>query len=652
MLQESFKTPPNTAEASLFYDFLLRQPMRMVIQMLSSLNNSKQLPVESLQNIFSDWVYRESAASLLQESHTNSLLIQHLLSILCNSGIMSSDLELLPRYINQVSNMGAIVSSRLLCNYFTNNPSAAIDFMIRGGLSRQAIYFIGSNQEKRPSPNEIMLALSATTSDDLLTVTRQWASVAVHGLSNSVNKSISKGTVQILSEGSISKQRSKKALKNLYRTSSPELVRAYADANISTENLDRKSYFRVLADSIKFLNSYYTKFNINKKSHHYALSPIEIKRVLHNFNKLEHAELLGVLFVSVAQGNQNFYRASSLNLIAFMNRLIALTNNDLASFTIERVKFEFQRAGQIRIYPVPVDFSLLSEVNDGRSDEDNEDNESDESNEDNEIEVDTSKLDNSYQENLYTSVFNWLKSWDKEVIEKINYPPFVWSRIWQRFYYGLEQQDNNLNPENKFLGIIIHRQIVLFLNSILVEELRYQKDCGIAGAEQLSVSLDNPINSDEIFTKNIGSIRKKSESLKGDNKLEDILPLYHIISTFPAWYLFLDENILENASLDKEFSKSFSIIAKITDLSVAGYFPIKDLLNLIPLARADYQTPAIWTHKDIQDILLKNEDIVKVLKSKYGNAKVEKNKIDALIREHLARTSNEDTAKKLMDAMN
>ena len=63
-----------------------------------------------------------------------------------------------------------------------------------------------------------MRAMATTTSDDLLTVARQWSPVVVHGLSRSSESLIHFGTVQILSEGTFVRNRSQRALRNLFRT--------------------------------------------------------------------------------------------------------------------------------------------------------------------------------------------------------------------------------------------------------------------------------------------------------------------------------------------------------------------------------------------------------------------------------------------------
>lgn len=654
MLQKNFKTFSGTVEEQLFYNYLSRQPIRLIIQLLNSLKN-EELNTSSLQNIFSDWVYREGAAALLQDSRSNTLLIQQLLSILGSSDIMQDDLELLPRYISDHSNMGAIVSSRLLCDYFIDNPAAAIDFMIRGGLTRQAIYFIGNNKKARPSPEKIMYALSATTSDDLLTVTRQWAPVAVHGLGEAANISINRGTVQLLSEGSIRKQRSKKALKNLYRTTSPELVRAYASAQIDVQGVVKNSAYRALAKGMFFLNDYYTQFKTRAQSQHYAISPVELKDILNNLGRPEQAQLLGLLFVNVSEGNNNFYRATSLNLIAFMERLISTVekdNNSEASKekSIQKIKQEFKRASQIRTYPVPVDFTLLSESNAENDEDDIDDPEDEKYNQASEEEptpVDLSKPDIKF----YDEIYEWLKEWSGAK-NKISYPPFVWSRIWQRFYYTLEQQDNNLDAEHRFLGVIIHRQIIAFLNSILIEELRYKADGKELETSTLSVNLDNPVNSDDIFLKNIKSIKPQSPKPESEMNLEGVLPLYQLVSSFPVWFSFLSSDV--EGFLIKEVTSNKKLPIELDNSADCN---LKDLINLIPLARTEKQLPTIWTHHELKNIIFKDTNIVNVLQKLYEKftlpkeANKSKDKDKEFIRAHLSRTSSEATVSALKEAL-
>lgn len=635
MLEMSYQLASNTSEGRLFYNFLTRRPLRMTIQLLQSLEGD-ELPVEALQNIFADWVYQQGASKLLQKSDSNPLLIQQLLAALHTSGLMQDNLELLPRYSEDSRNAGAAVASRLLCNYFTKNPGAALDFMVRGGLARQAVYFSGVN-DKRPADEDIMRALAATTSDDLLTVTRQWAPVVVHGLSCASKLSIQLGTVQILAEGAFVRNRSKKALKNLYRTSSPHLVRAYAEAEKDNGLISNDSTLKVLAKGMLFLGDYYKQQKTKEASKHYALSPLELQTVLENNQQPELAELAGVLFVVVSQGNNNYNRASALNLIGFLGTLISLAGstkfgvqgslNSLTGRLSKLVSYELKRAGQIRTYPVPVDFSLFNQEEKPDEADDNDDQNADEETEsptDDIQEVEQGKKSVT-EHKLVEELAAWLASWHKVQFNGLAYPPHVWSRIWQRFYYTLEQQDKTYEPRHRFLGVIIHRQIIGFLNAVLVEELRHTKDMDKTGSIFPSVSLNNPVLADDIYVNNLRQVYKYNSKTK-----EEFLPLYKHLASCPIWQPFFQQDFYQEVSAHEA---SWSYLDKNSNTKLT------DLLNLVSLAHNDETSiPTLWTHAVIQNTVLKNEKIRPVLKAMIKP--VTDSNIAVFVREHLSRTSN------------
>lgn len=635
MIKESYLLAPAPPEGRLFYNFLARRPLRMAIQMLQSMEDN-QLPVRALQNIFADWVYQQGASKLLQKSDSNPLLIQQLLDILHSSGLMQDNLELLPRYSDDSLNAGAAVASRLLCDYFKKNPGKALDYMVRSGLARQAVYFTGSSA-KRPSEEDIMRALSVTISDDLLTVTRQWSPVVVHGLSNAGTKSIHLGTIQILSEGTFSYDRNKRALKNLYRTTDPHLVRAYAEAEDNAPLLSSCSNSKPLAKGMEFLYNYYKTYKndknrgIKENSQHYAISPIELQEILQNIKQPGLSQTAGLLFVIVAQGNSNYTRASSLNLLGFLDKLLSLVKEDGATLE-ELIKSELKRAGQIRTYPVPVDFSLLDEKGttvDNDKEEDDEDGNAPDQTSENNNQINDSEPESAGYNNLINQLAEWLRYWSNQKFAGLDYPPHVWSRIWQRFYYTLEQQDKAYKPSQRFLGIIIHRQIVGFLNAVLVEEQRQKKDLDKDNSIYSEIGLDNPVLADDIYINNL----KKFESLQQSTELS---PLHHHLAMCPLWSPFLENSPWPN---------SFRIEPQIY-LNENKKIKLRDLLNLVaPTRDSENATPSLWTHEEIKDQVLENTTIKPVIKKMVEN--VEEKKLAEFVRDHLARVSNKATIEAL-----
>ena len=112
-----------------------------------------------------------------------------------------------------------------------------------------------------------------------------------------------------------------------------------------------------LAKGMHFLSEYYDQRKIKQVSQHYAISPLQLQAILNNSLQPELKYCAGLLFVNVSQGNSNYYRASGLNLIGFLGVLDFSANNMASESQLENeVRQELKRSGQIRTYPVPVDF--------------------------------------------------------------------------------------------------------------------------------------------------------------------------------------------------------------------------------------------------------------------------------------------------------
>lgn len=645
MLTQSYYLPENAAETQLFKQYFYRRPLRLVIQLLQSLKEGA-LPVSALQSIFAEWVYQHGASKLFQDITNNPVLVQQVLQQMHQSELMFDDLELLPRHINDQKNAGAAALSRVLCAFFAVQPSAGLDYMLRGGLARQAVYYTGAKQDNRPTDEMIMQVLGSITSDELLNVARQWPAVVVHGLSNSSADVLRLGTVQLLSEASFTKSRSKRAIKSLYRTNNPALVRAYAEAEANAQEGDKPfaqhSKHSVLSTALVFMHDYYAAKKTQEKSRHYAFSPLELQRILRGLDRPDLAEVAGLLFAVISHEKNSFHRASAFNLIAFLTGLIGLLSSaeriDKNELQI-KINRELRRAGQIRTFPVPVNFDLAVQQTANEEELDDEE-EQDSAGSEDAVSDETTDATNSACASLLA---DWLYEWvevsstktnakgPKHGLRGLNYPPFVWSRIWQRFFYTLEQLEKGLQTEQRYLGVIIHRQIVAFLNAVLVEEYRYQESMGQIKSNT-KISLNNPVFADDLYNNNCKAIQGVSKQL----------PLYSHLASCPLWTPFLQEGHGGQSSINKE---SWAVLKQESNNSTAKLF---DLLNMVSLANTSQQTlPTFWSHKDLQEHVFKNTIVSDILKSMLADHKPEDKNLESFITTHLARSKDKKTIEDL-----
>ncbi|WP_431862543.1 hypothetical protein [Azospirillum sp.] len=116
-------------------------------------------------------------------------------------------------------------------------------------------------------------------------------------------------------------------------------------------------------------------------------------------------------------------------------------------------------------------------------------------------------------------LFQRMMQWIKQQPETLPVPPpYVLARVWGRFYFSLAAIDEEIERKDRFLGGLLHRQIVAFLNSLLVEELRYLRND--------KVILKNPITVDNIFVSNM--------------QFAEDAPFFNFIFGCPLWSAYLD----------------------------------------------------------------------------------------------------------------
>lgn len=118
-------------------------------------------------------------------------------------------------------------------------------------------------------------------------------------------------------------------------------------------------------------------------------------------------------------------------------------------------------------------------------------------------------------------IIEWKKKWDDS---PVNMPPYILGRIMVRTVFSFTQINYQAT-----VGDMLHRQIIVFLNAILVEEVMENK-----GNDKLR--LVNPSNSDDYFIENI----KKTKS-KVDEKSTH--PFFDFVFSCPIIQAYLNPNI-------------------------------------------------------------------------------------------------------------
>lgn len=96
-----------------------------------------------------------------------------------------------------------------------------------------------------------------------------------------------------------------------------------------------------------------------------------------------------------------------------------------------------------------------------------------------------------------------LRRWAEEMAATAPLPAPVMARVWSRFFYALGNLDENLTADRLYLGYVISRQIVLFLNALVVEETLYRQ------GSSAGLQLRNPLSEDQILIRNIDNFQNE-----------------------------------------------------------------------------------------------------------------------------------------------
>lgn len=118
-----------------------------------------------------------------------------------------------------------------------------------------------------------------------------------------------------------------------------------------------------------------------------------------------------------------------------------------------------------------------------------------------------------------------LKTWsDKATVDlqKIApLPPFVLARVWQRFQVTLARIDDDVRVADRYVGWLLHRQIIAFLNALLVEETRHR-----VGSSEMTLA--NPVTTDRYFQRNLSRRGTPPEP-----------SIFNVIFSCPLWGIYL-----------------------------------------------------------------------------------------------------------------
>lgn len=234
---------------------------------------------------------------------------------------------------------------------------------------------------------------------------------------------------------------------------------------------------------------------------------LRVDELFDDSNKI--CQILAVLPAFGAQDklgeNATFY--SFYNILASIGDLVLQNEKEILN--------EFVRLGQFREFP------LFTNSNESFFNER-------ENNEDVEI-----FFKNDERNSIIISFIQEIAEWKKTWVESSTLlPPYLLSRILVRTAYSFRNINSQLH-----VGNLLHRQLIVFLNAVLVEEV-------MENVGNSALRLNNPSNSDAYFVENI----KKTESKKGEKSMHS---LFDFIFSCPIIRAYLDKSIFDSIGSEK-----------------------------------------------------------------------------------------------------
>ncbi|GAA4255522.1 hypothetical protein GBZ26_06075 [Azospirillum formosense] len=626
----------DSGDAALYRRAILSQPLRTVIQFLAagdkvvaegddvkpeSLNEFRA----SLPNIFASALYHKNLDPIAIGSGDPDALIAQMIAWSETTDSWETAYRLRPEYGDADQNMVAIVFASQFAKIFNEAPGQALVYMIKLGLTREFML-----QRREVKSRAIVQALGLDMRERPSTVARR--AIGVQRSLSRRELGLDRGTVPVSGA----------------KIDTPNMVKhLYAGRTASGKSGEVVAFFKKHVGEL------------DKRSREFGWRPILAWWKLAKEGWRDPGPLRGYVYNTVSSLKQKFGRAQVMHLVACIMSdarsqdrahvsifpLIAslaefleigVENDD--SERLAQVQKTFVRLCQFRSYPAPsfnIAFGTATETPVRQSKPRNTDDVDEDEAFDEEI---SPNIGESLAEQDLEMFLEYFDKWLKESSTmRLRMPPSIYSRIITRFYYTLTRMDEELTAGAVYTGSMLHRQIIAFLNSVLVEEML------AAGVNRKIIPkranspstaepvLDNPTTSDTSFWQNFPF--KNVASADNYNGSADVdfngLPLFKLIFSCPLWAFFLmPQTVVARGNkvqgwkiLDQQLRCWFGVApddnemkrrrsaVEITDGEIGPFDNLWAPLNSVPVLKSGAMQRAVWEPKPIDpsDLLPKEQ---------------------------------------------
>ena len=522
-------------EQKLFQQALFLNPARTVTQVFDVLlghwhegfvERMREIFLVSLQNLGIERPF--DLAEALQNPQGVNLLMEQLFS----RGYVSYGLELLPTRQNQDENNALLALHAELVFALQNNPAVLFAFALKACLLREVLLlqsveasiapyaklerFLGLEMQEQPSVTAARIAALHWGQPSLGSVLRSVGNVRLY------SKTIMKDMPT--------------AAKVMYGSNSTTLTKAKSNC---PEELSR--FCSVVLD-----------LNSNKDASVSVL--VNTPETLCINMRSWQSDIVYAGIVDVRMRNETYRAFSIFPLLSIMCDIIEADENDVARIFRKYSEIintnAFTQSGSATFSKE--DFVDLEDVN-GHE------------------EGVHAVTEHDRYKIFIESLVSWVRSCKRRL--KWSSPVALCARVMSRYFSALEKihSSRNRSAQSTFVGEYIHRCLVSFFNSVLVEEYLLSAKQKQAGSSVYSgISLDNPTTSDAAFLKNLMTsqaltmVDKSNESFLGEsyllsdkilnvrtegfeqavNSISKDYPFFKAVFSCPLWSLYLKPDYL------------------------------------------------------------------------------------------------------------
>ena len=527
-------------EIELYRSHILREPVRVVVQILhayldrycrmeliqqsalttdslqvlrqsQNLDNARQDFIHTLIDVF--WVPLLDMGfdpSILKNPSARTIL-NTIVMTLVERGLLFQGYRLKPEHLDRHLNSAMIAVGSMLADLMRRRHFLYFDYFIKVGLPREMSLMLPHKRDNGPSLEDYVRATGIATGEDAVTISRFSAgySRAVaefgEGIQGKIPMPVWQGTVALMGLAETGKIGTNVTSKQGNYVANHYNVEKWEQVSASFRKYPREFYNYVkTGDNDRNISSYVNRIDTlfdNIGSWHKYLVTLPVSIVLN-----KKGERLPV--------------ASIFNLIAIIARIIEGASSEGSNIpdaeSLKAVEMIIRKHAQLRDYRLPV-WEAGSHIPPENQDEENVYEESKE---------DIVIIDEAF----LRAVSMWARA--RESLSDA-LPIHILGKMTTRFSYTLSSI-KEVDAQDLYLGQLLHRFIVAFLNAVLVEEQLHLPNPKIG-------SLKNPIGSDHLFFQNLKSVFGEQAFQAGEDSLRSSeSPFFCWVASCPLLLPFIN----------------------------------------------------------------------------------------------------------------